>query len=256
MSPMNNGLLSLVAAVGLAVSGSAAAVPIQTALSVVIDGSGSISGSEFNTQKSAYSSVLGNASILPADDSVVINLIQFSTETQGIVEQSALRIGSEADRTTLVNAINGMTQIDGLTDIQEGINLGVTDMEAYLSGLAGGELAQDFRKLVDVSTDGGHNQGGDPAAETASAIGAGYTAVNCLGIGGGANCNFNNGPDGINNTADDYGEDFAATTFNDLEPVLTNKIGQELGTIPAPAPLALMGMGLVALGAGRLRKAR
>ena len=239
--------LALTAAAAFAVSGPANAVPIDTALSVVIDGSSSISGSEFTTQQNAYASVLGNASVLPANGSVVINVIQFSTEGSGITELSALRINNEADRTTLVNAINAMSQINGLTDIQEGIALGVTDMDSFLGGLAAGEFGTDFRKIVDVSTDGGHNEGGDPAAEAQNAVNTlGYEAVNCLGIGTGFDCSFNDG----------VGADFVATTFNDLEPVLEDKIRQELRTdVPVPAPLALLVIGLLAMGLARRGRA-
>lgn len=253
MSYLRRTTLYLVAAAALAVSGTASAVPISTALSVVIDGSGSISSTDFNTQKTAYASVFGDGSVVPANGSVVANLIQFSTEGAGIVEQSALRLEDEADRTTLVNAINGMSQINGLTDIQEGINLGVTDMDTFLAGVAAAEFADDFEKIVDVSTDGFHNEGGDPATEAANAVNTlGYSAVNCLAVGAGADCSFIlEGP----GPADDLGTVFEAGSFDDLEPVLEAKVRQELDTdVPTPAPLALLGAGLLALGATLRRR--
>lgn len=243
---LRRSVFGIVAAVPAALFASTAdAAPIETALSVVIDGSGSIGTTDFQTQIDAYAAVLGDSSILAADGSVVINVVQFSTEGSGIVEQTALRIDTEADRTTLLNSINAMSQIDGLTDIQEGINLGVTDMDAFLGGIGAGEFASNFTKLVDVSTDGFHNEGGSPATEAQNAVNnLGYAAVNCLGIGSGADCSWNDG----------VGSDFSASTFADVERVLVQKIGTELGTIPEPATAALFGASLLGLGVMRRRR--
>lgn len=252
MSPLWQKMTAVAFASALSLAGTATAAPINTALSVVIDGSGSISSGEFSTQRNAYANVLGDSSILPADGSVVINLIQFATSTQ--LEQTALRVSSEADRTTLLGAINGMTQLGGTTNIGGGIDLGVSNMDTFLSGET--DFSNSFTKLVDVSTDGNHNTGTSPVTATSNAVNSqGYAAVNCLGIGSGADCSWNNGPDGVNGTSDDLGQDFSANSFAELQPVLTDKIGTELGTIPVPAPLALVGIGLVAMGFTRRKVA-
>lgn len=232
-------------AVGMMAASVAQAAPIQTALSVVIDGSGSIGTADFATQRDAYANVFGDASVLKADGTVVVNVIQFASSAQ--IEQTAIRISSEADRTTLLDSINGpingMTQLGGSTAIGDGINLGRSDMETFLAGLPAGEIASDFDKLIDVSTDGGNNTGFNPVTATDDAISDGYSAVNCLAVGAG-NCSFMSGD----------GTVFSASSFNDLQPVLENKVRTELGTIPVPATALLLGLGLIALGAATRRR--
>lgn len=233
--------LSACMAFGMMAASVAQAAPVQTALSVVIDGSGSISGTDFQTQKTAYANVFGDSSVLKADGTVVINLIQFSTGAT--VEQTAIRISSEADRTTLLNSINSMTQLGGSTAIGSGINLGRSNMDTFLAGLPASEIDSSFTKLIDVSTDGGNNTGPSPVTATDNAIAGGYSAVNCLAVGSG-NCSFMSGD----------GQVFVATNFQTLEPVLENKVRTELGTIPVPATAALLGLGLIALGAATRRR--
>ncbi|MBK1670425.1 hypothetical protein CKO28_20585 [Rhodovibrio sodomensis] len=235
--------LSACMAFGLVAATGAQAAPVQTALSIVIDGSGSISSGDFEVQRDAYATVFADASVLKADGSVVINVVQFSSNAQ--IEQTAIRINNEADRATLIASINAMTQLNGSTAIGDGINLGRSDMDAFLAGLPAAEIATNFSKLIDVSTDAGNNAGASPVVATNDAVGGGYSAVNCLAVGAG-NCSFMTGD----------GQVFSANSFADLQPVLENKVRTELGTIPVPATAALLGLGLIALGAvGRRRLA-
>ncbi len=246
MLTKRNLLLGTAAAAVLAFGSAANAAQILNAVSVVIDGSGSISTTEFAIQRTAYATLFNDATVLPADGSVVVNVIQFSSQGTGIIEQTALRINDDTDRETLVAAVNAMVRLNGSTDIQEGIDLGVTNMDAFLVTIDMSEFDTGFEKLVDVSTDGNHNEPGDPAAEAQNAVNVlGYSAVNCLGIGASANCSFNDG----------VGTDFAATTFDDVEAVLRLKLQQEFDTIPAAATIWLLGAGLLGLGVVSRRKA-
>jgi len=210
---------------------------MNTALNVVIDGSGSISSSQFDTQINAYSSVFGNPSIVPADGSVAVNVVQFSYGT--VVEQTALRINSESDRTNLVNSFQGMSQLDSLTNIGGGIDTSMSNMDSYLAGFSSSDFAPGFEKLIDVSTDGQDNTGPSPTVASTDALGDGYSKVNCLGIGSSADCSWNPASS----------SDFAANSFAELKPVLENKVGQELNTVPTPSTLALLGAALLGLGA-------
>ncbi len=217
---------------------------IKNAVSIVIDGSGSISSANFGVQRDAYATLFNDPSILPADGSVVVNVVQFSTNAQ--LEQTAIRINDETDRATLVAAVNGMNQLDDFTAIGDGINLGVTNMDAFLATVDATEFDLDFGKLVDVSTDGGNNRGSDPGTESENAVNnLGYEAINCLGIGNGADCSFNDG----------FGDDFPATSFAELEAVLEVKLRREFDTVPVPASVLLLGVGLLGLGVATRRQA-
>ncbi len=121
-------------------------------------------------------------------------------------------------------------------------------MDNYLSTFAAGDFATDFRKLIDVSTDGGENKGTDPAGKTSTAVNnLGYQAVNCLGIGTNlaSLCGWNNG----------FGDDYGANTFAEVETALRTKIQAEIcppgdpncGAVPVPATVWLMGLGLLGL---------
>lgn len=239
---------AIVFGAGLAVTANAQAAEIETALSVVIDGSGSILGSDFTLQRNAYASVFNDPTVLVADGRVVVNVIQFSNGAQ--IEQTAIRINDEADRDTLVDAINAMSQLGSVTDVGGGIDLGVSDMDSFLAGIDAAEFSTDFEKIIDVSTDGFENAGSisGPDATADAVNNQGYAAVNCLGIGGGADCSFNDG----------FGFEVFVDSFDDLQPVLENKVRAELGTIdvPVPATFGLLAFGLFALGATAVGRRR
>jgi hypothetical protein len=244
MNRIKKYLIGLVLVIPLTLGSSLAnAELIKTALGIVIDGSGSISSTDFATQVAAYGSVFGDASIVKADGSVVVNIIQFASGT--ILEQTAIRLNDETDRALLLASIAAMSQITGGTNIGGGVDRSQSDMDTYLDTFAATDFALDFTKLIDVSTDGDHNTGLDPTAATTGALAAGYSAINCLGIGSFADCGWNLS-----------GLDFAATTFAEIEAVLKIKVGTELGTItvPEPAALFLVGLGLFGMGTARRSK--
>lgn len=240
----------------VALAAPAQSAQIRTAIGLVIDGSGSISPSDFALQRDAYASVLSDPSVVPADGSVVVYVNQFSTNVERVWGPSgAVRIQSEADRTSLVNAIQGMTQLGGNTNIGDGILEAVFTLDAFLGfrlEFMPFLFADDFRALIDVSTDGQWNEGFDPADIALDAVNGDLFAVdtifdqiNCLGIGSAADCSWI--PTGSFS--------IGAAGFADFESALRLKLGRELGTVPAPATIALFGLGLVGLGAMRRRRA-
>ena len=66
--------------------------------------------------------------------------------------------------------------------------------------------------------------------------------MNCLGIGGAADCSWNG-----------TGTDFAAATFADFEAAIRTKLSKELTGVPEPMTLTLFGAGLAGAAAMRRR---
>lgn len=222
----------------------AKAIPVAVELALLIDGSGSISDAEFALQRDAYASVLGS-SLLPTDGGVTVGVWVFagSSSIFGPVPEVDLvfaltNIASGADQYALVAAINAMARPDS---VQTGIGFAIQEATTALAGL--GNLADpDIRQIIDVSTDGAGNVGPSENAEAVDAVAAGVEQVNCIGIGGSADCGFIAGNGKFT---------LAASDFSGFESALRQKIGREIGQIPEPATLALFGLGLAVLGALR-----
>ena len=151
---------------------------------LVLDGSESIDSTEFDVMKTFAGSLVDHFTISPADAHA--GIVQFASEGQGIIE-----IGLSSDPVAIASAISTMTQIVGITDIQEGIALAQQELTA--SG------RPDVPHVILVLTDGVHNEPGDPIAEAEAARSLG-TELFAIAVGPGPDIDqlnaIANDPDG------------------------------------------------------------
>jgi len=153
-------------------------VQAQTAdvnLCLAIDGSGSLTASEFDLQREGYALAIEDASIVPRDGSVTFVVVQFGSSVT--TEISARTISSESDATTLAADIRAISFQSGSATAT---GTAIEQCTSEISGLSG-------RRVIDVSTDGGSNQGTFPPDAADAAVAAGIDAINLIGIGDSVN---------------------------------------------------------------------
>lgn len=240
-------MVQLIIALALAVSPVVGHAMTITGLGLVIDTSNSISPENFELQRQAYINALSDDSLIPEDGTVAIGVWQFSTMAARV--SSVVLINSQADKDILINSLSGLVQTAQNTCIGCGINGARADLQIF-------GIDQFDKVIIDVSTDGFNNEpvNFDPnsdaflAEAVANALDAGVDQINCLGIGGSADCSFIAGTDSFS---------LLVGGFSDFEDALIEKIGVETEPppeiIPEPATALLFGLGIVGLAARRRR---
>ncbi|MEI8593708.1 vWA domain-containing protein [Photobacterium sp. Hal280] len=224
-------------------------------LALLIDGSGSIGATDFANQISAYTNILSasgfyNSFIDPSPyDEVYLSAWTFSDTASQIVGWTLL--DSDSAASSFASILSGASYAGGSTNTQDAIE---DAMAAFSLGM------QDYKFVIDISTDGvptSDNSPGDPDDNALAAANAARDAgatINAIGVGG-VDQTFLEALVGINPADTPLGFYLEASNFGqDFEDTLVQKFGREITNVPEPASVAFLGLGVLGLGMMRRRQ--
>lgn len=256
---------SLIAAscgVSLLISASAHAqlTPVDLELSLLIDASGSISSSDFQTQIDAYESVFNDPTLFTNFISqgslgqIAVNVVKFGSSANEDVPFTLIdSVAASQAFAASVGAVN-QSGVGFTTSITDGINTALASVN--------NNTFDGTQITFDISTDGSPNNQSSAAAAAANALNSGVDAINALAIGSGANVSFlQSSLIGGTNSNGSPAFVVTANSFGEVQTALTNKIQQEVGggnggntTVPEPASIAaLLAVGALG-GASKLKR--
>lgn len=240
---------------------SASAVNASTlGLGLIIDGSGSISAPDFALQTGAYANIFSDDDFFTnfvepsAFDALEVSVVQFGG-TSAIAEVDRFAIGSQQDAEDF-STLFGFAQIGSTTPTGPAIDL--------TASLLLDPISTDVtRTVIDISTDGGSNSGGDPVVAADNARAAGIDQINAIGVGLGINPFELDGIAGVGLGTDQEGFVLTAADFDTFESTLALKLEQEIidgGNPPSgdaiPEPTTILGTLLAAAIGNRFVKRR
>jgi hypothetical protein len=238
----------------------ARATPVDLMLSLVIDESGSVSGTEFGLQLNGYKAAFLDSAIQNAISStangIAVNVVLFAS-TPGIATTTSktlnfVHLTDAASITAFANDLGSVTR-PGLSN---GSNTGIADAINFAVSTFGASGFTSDNYVLDVSGDGEENvagsqfdtgpNGGAAKVREArdAALAAGFT-INGLPIID----DFVNLETYFTNNVIGGTESFLeVATFASFETAVISKIGQEITIVPEPSVIFLLGAGLLLIG--------
>jgi len=236
----------------LAIAGLAAALPVAASaqtleLSLVIDGTGSISASDFDLQLEGYRTAFNDATIRnrinAASGGIWVEVVQFgSAQTNPDSADIRLEFAGLLNDNTSIDSFRssllGISQIGGNTPLFEAVVFAADSLGS--NGINAGE------RIIDVSSDGLNDFDASSttlADANAAIFNNNIDVVNTLAVGA-----FD--PTELDNLSDSTGgTDFVAADFGtDFDDILLTKIEEEIITTGVPEPSTYGIFGALVLG--------
>ncbi len=159
------------------------AVDVKVQLCIALDGSGSVSGPDFELARQGLSAAFRDPTVVPRDGTVEFSLVQFPLSAQ-VAEVPPTVIVSDASAEAVAQQIDTFARQGGGTPMGQGIN-------ACADLITGSHhFANAPAHVINVATDGQPTDGSATPNARDAAIAAGITQINAEAIGPGASIGF------------------------------------------------------------------
>ena len=139
-------------------------------LAFLVDGSGSITSSDFSIMLNGIADALVNPKCVPHNGTLELTVIQFGSGAT--VEVAPKLINSLTDAQNVASVIRNIVKDDGGTDYEAGFDLAIATVRFALS-----------RQLINITTDGAPNSESGAIAARQRALNAGFDEIDAEGIG-------------------------------------------------------------------------